>query len=101
MEQTEKFLEEEQSTTDYKFSRKRRTETERFKLLDLSWEAWRHDGQKIEQNPVLDVQTSSMFCRRCAISEELEKHIWYKGCNIREIRRYVIVITQLTKYGLV
>ena len=75
------------------------TETERFRLLDLSWEAWRH-GQMIEQDSVLDVQASTMFCRRCAISEELEKHIWHKGYNLREIRRCIIVIAQLTRYGL-
>ena len=72
---------------------------ERFRLLDLSWEAWRH-GQKVEQDPP-DVQTSTKFCRRCAISEELEKHVWHKGYNLREISRCICVIEELRKYGLI
>ena len=56
------------------FERKKETDMEPFRLLDLSWEAWRH-GQKIEQ----DVQTPTTFYRGCAISEELEKHVLHKG----------------------
>ena len=80
------------------FQDKEETDTERFRLLDLSWEAWRH-GQKVEQD-LSDVQTSTTFCRRCAISEELEIHVWYKGCNLREIRRRIFVMEELRKYGL-
>ena len=81
------------------FPGKEEMDTERFRLLDLSWKAWRH-GQKIEQD-LSDVQTSTTFSRRCAISEELKKHVWYKGYNLHEIRRYIIVVQHLTSYGLV
>ena len=80
------------------FQDKEETDTECFRLLDLSWEAWRH-GQKVEQD-LSDVQTSTTFCRRCAISEELEIHVWYKECNLREIRRRIFVMEELRKYGL-
>ena len=80
------------------FQDQEETEAERFKLLDLVWEAWRH-GQKIEQD-LSDVQTSTTFCRRCAVTEELEKHVWHEGCNLREIR-FICVIVELKRYGLV
>ena len=41
------------------------------------------------------------LCRRCAISEELEKYVWHKGYNLHEIRSYIIVVQHLTSYGLV
>ena len=78
---------------------KEERDTERFRLLDLSWEAWRH-GPKTEQR-LSDVKRSTTCCRRCAITEELEKHIWHKGYNFREIRRCIFVIVQLRRYGLV
>ena len=87
-----------QPRTD-EFQDKDETDMERFRLLDLSWEAWRR-GQKIEQD-LSDVKTSSAFCRRFAISEELEKHVWHKGHNLREIRRYLLVIEALSRYGLI
>ena len=70
-------------------------DTERLRLLDLSWEAWRQ-GQKIEQD-LSDVQTSTTLCRRFAITEELEKHVWHKGHNLREIRRCICVIVELSR----
>ena len=73
--------------------------TERFVLLDLSWGAWRR-GQKVEQDHLFDVQTSTTFYRRCAISEELEKHIWHKGQNLREIRKDICITEDLNRYGL-
>ena len=104
-EQTEKapiFLQEERSiqpSTD-EIQGKDQTGTGRFtKILDLSWEAWRH-GQKVVQDHLSDVQTATSFRRRCAISEELEKHIWYKGTNLRKIRRGICIVEELTKYGL-
>ena len=81
------------------FQGKEETDTERFRLLDLSWEAWRH-GQKVEQD-LSDVQTSTTFCRRSAISEELERYVWHRGYNLREIRRCFCVLENLREYGLV
>ena len=84
------------------FKKKDETDTGRFtKILDLSWEAWRH-GQKVEQDHLADVQTatSSSFRRRFAVSEELQKHIWYKGTNLRKIRRGICIVEELTNYGL-
>ena len=81
------------------FQEKEETGVEPFRLLDLSWEAWRR-GQKIEQD-LSDVQISTTFCRLGAISEELEKHVWHKGHNLRQIRRYLLVIEEPTRYGLI
>ena len=75
------------------------TVTERFVLLDLTWEAWRH-GQNVEQDHLFDVRTTT-FYRRCAISEELEKHIWHKGHNLWEIRKDICITEDLAKYGLI
>ena len=90
---------EVQPSTD-ELQGKDQTDTGRFtKILDLSWEACRH-GQKVVQDHVADVQTATSFRRRCAILEELEKHIWYKGTNLRKIRRGICIVEELTKYGL-
>ena len=90
---------EVQPNTD-EFQGKDETDTQHFtKILDLSWEDWRH-GQKDAQDHLSDVQTTTSFRRRCAISEELEKHIWYEGTNLRQIRRGISVVEELTNYGL-
>lgn len=67
-------------------------------LVDMSWTAWRQ-GQKFDPNKP-EKGTASKFLRRPAISEEMEKHIWFKGFNLREIREYLCKMEHLKTYGV-
>ena len=71
-------------------------DTENFKLQNLSWEAWR---QETKAEPS-DVKAATSVHRRGALSEEMEKHIWFRGQSLREVRRYVATVEELKRYEL-
>ena len=73
-------------------------DTESFKLQDLTWEAWRQETKAERESA--DTKPATTFHRRGAVSEELEKHIWFNGYNLHEIRRYIAQTEVLKSYEL-
>ena len=75
-----------------------KTEEEGFRLSDITWKAWRQ-GKRTDTNSSLR-KTTAQHCRRSAVSEEIEKHVWFNDYNLREIRRFFVLRETLINEGL-
>ena len=74
-------------------------ECDRFRVKDMSWTDWRR-GESLELS-IPAAATSAMFQRRCAISEEIEKHLYCNGYSLREIRKHICLHETLKEYALI
>ena len=70
-----------------------------FRVKNVSWTAWRQ-GKNLDLRIPAE-GTSAMFQRRCAISDEIEKHVYFNGSSLREIRKHICLHETLKEFALI